>query len=101
MWIERLRVLSQRMRKQFTQIRLHKYVELHLRANPGTDRADLIRRLDYAIDAHRKGVRCQCRAPIWIIGSAEAGLACFTCITGEATPDNDYEIDIGQLNTVA
>ena len=26
-------------------------------------------------------------------GSAFAGNACFTCITGEAYPDGDYEID--------
>ena len=68
------------------------FVELHLRANPGTDRAELIARLEYAIDAYRKDIRCQCGAPIWIIGSAEAGLACFTCITQQAAPDRDYEI---------
>lgn len=28
-----------------------------------------------------------------MIGSAETGLACFTCITGEADPADDYEID--------
>jgi len=89
------------MKTRFTLIRLHKYVELHLRANPGTDRADLKRRLEYAIDAYRKGTRCRCGAPIWIIRSAEAGLACFTCITGEAAPDNDYEIDIARSNTAA
>jgi hypothetical protein len=27
------------------------------------------------------------------IGSAEAGAACFTCITGEAWPDSDSEIN--------
>jgi hypothetical protein len=28
-----------------------------------------------------------------VIGSAVVGNACFTCITGEAMPDNEYEID--------
>jgi TolB-like protein len=32
-------------------------------------------------------------ADIFSIGSAEVGAACFTCITGEAWPDSDYEID--------
>jgi hypothetical protein len=27
-----------------------------------------------------------------VIGSAETGHACFTCITGEADPSEDYEI---------
>jgi hypothetical protein len=78
----------------FTPISLDGYVELHLRGNPGTDRAELIAQVRYAIDAYRRDVRCQCGAPIWIMGSAQAGLACFTCITGEAAPDNDYEIAV-------
>jgi hypothetical protein len=78
----------------FTPIRLRDYVELHIRANPGTDRAEFTQRLKHAVDAYRRGVRCRCGARIWIIGSAEAGLACFTCITGEATPDHDYEISV-------
>jgi hypothetical protein len=80
------------MKAGFTPILLEDFVELHLRANPGTDRAELIARLEYAIDAYRKDIRCQCGAPIWIIGSAEAGLACFTCITQQAAPDRDHEI---------
>src|SRR5262245_21067107 len=82
------------MKHGFIPIRLEDYVERYLRANSGGDRADLIERLEYAIASFRNDERCRCGAPIWIIGSAEAGLACFTCITGEATPDNDYEIDV-------
>ncbi|MGH8702171.1 MAG: hypothetical protein ACREVR_13510 [Burkholderiales bacterium] len=78
----------------FTPIALHDYVKLHLRANPGAKRADVIARLEDAIDAFRRDIRCRCGAPIWIIGSAEVGLACFTCITGEAMPDHDYEIEV-------
>ena len=37
--------------------------------------------------------RCACGARIWVIGSAEAGNGCFTCITGDAWPRADYEID--------
>ncbi len=86
------------MRTGFVPIRLKEYVELHLRSNPDVERADLIRRLEYAVAADKRGVRCQCGAPIWIIGSAESGLACFTCITGESAPDQDFEIDVTETN---
>jgi hypothetical protein len=82
------------MKVGFSPIKLSDYVELHIRANPGTDRAELTQRLEHAVRAYRKGTRCRCGDRIWIIGSAEAGLACFTCITGEATPDHDYEIAV-------
>ena len=83
------------MKTGFTPISLERYAELHIRANPGTDREDLLRRLRYAMDAHARGVRCHCGEPVWIIGSAEVGLSCFTCITGEAVPHDDYEIMAG------
>jgi hypothetical protein len=57
------------------------------------DRAEFAHRLRQAVDARKAGARCACGAFIWAIGSAEAGAACFTCITGEAWPDSDYEID--------
>jgi hypothetical protein len=80
------------MKTGFTPISLERYAELHMQANPGTDREDLLKRLRYAMRAHERGVRCQCGEDIWIVGSAEVGLSCFTCITGEAVPDDDYEI---------
>jgi hypothetical protein len=82
------------MRTGFIPIGLNEYVDLHLRANAGVERADLVERLQNAIASAERGERCRCGRPIWIIGSAEAGLSCFTCITGEAQPDQDYEIDI-------
>lgn len=75
-----------------TPITLNAYLKKYLRANPEIRPADAKSRLDYAIAAHRKGVRCACGAAIWVIGSAEVGLACFSCITGDANPDGDYEI---------
>src|SRR3990172_1210263 len=80
------------MKAGFTPISLEAYVERHLRANPSTDRSDLVKRLRSAMDAYPRGGRCQCGEPIWIIGSAQVGLSCFTCITGESTPGSDYEI---------
>src|SRR5205807_10305755 len=75
----RILIHETNMKTGFTPIRLEDYVELHLRANPETKRAEVIARLEYAIDAYQRDIRCHCGAPIWIIGSAEAGLACFTC----------------------
>jgi len=76
----------------FVPIKLKKYVRLHLRSNPGANAADVTARLQGALEAYKAGRRCYCGAPIWVIGSAEAGLMCFTCITGEADPSEDYEI---------
>lgn len=45
-----------------------------------------------ALAAWRQGVRCACGNPIWVAGSAVAGYACFSCITGSAQPDGDPEI---------
>lgn len=87
------------MKTGFTLIQLHDYVELHLRANPGVERAEVIQQLESAIGAYRAGTRCQCGAPIWIIGSAQAGLGCYTCITGRTSPDHDYEIDVADKDT--
>jgi hypothetical protein len=76
----------------FAPIALDDYVALHLQDNPAENRIELINRLRSAVAAHREGVRCSCGAPLWIIGSAQAGHGCFACITGESTPDGDYEI---------
>lgn len=87
------------MKTGFTPIQLHDYVELHLRANPDVERSEVIQQLESAIGAYRAGARCQCGAPIWIIGSAQTGLGCFACITGLTAPDHDYEIDVADEDT--
>ena len=84
------------MKTKFKPIKIEEYVKLHLNSNPGTNRDDLLQRLEFAAASAKNGVRCACGNPIWIIGSAEAGLSCFTCITGEPHPDNDYEIDFNE-----
>ena len=78
----------------FTPISFDAYVDLHMRSNP-KDMAseEVISMLRSALTAHKNGTKCHCGNPIWVIGSAFAGDACFTCITGEAYPDGDYEID--------
>jgi hypothetical protein len=77
----------------FVPIAFDRYVDLHMQSNPSTDREEFVARLRHAVDARKAGARCRCGALIWAIGSAEVGAACFTCITGEAWPDSDYEID--------
>ena len=82
-----------KVRPGFVPIPFDRYVDLHVQSNPSVDRAEFAHRLRQAVDARKAGARCGCGAFIWAIGSAEAGAACFTCITGEAWPDSDYEID--------
>ena len=78
--------------RTFTPISLDDYIARHLAANPGDDRAELIANLTTALAAFKAGATCSCGEPIWVIGSAFAGLACFTCISGEADPSQDFEI---------
>ena len=84
------------MDPRFEPISLDAYVALHLKANPGVSRADLIKRLRYAAEASLAGKTCICGNPIWIVGSAAAGLMCFQCITGSAAPDCDYELILSE-----
>ena len=82
------------MKNGFTPIPLDEYIEKHVQANPNVSRQDIKERLEFAIAEYRAGKRCSCGGNIWIIGSAEVGLACFTCITGDAYPSDDYEIEV-------
>lgn len=88
------------MTSGFKLISKDEYVELFLKSNPSDCRDDVVARLDDALAAHRDGRRCSCGEPLWIVGSAEAGCGCFTCITGESTPSDDYEIELGASSFV-
>jgi hypothetical protein len=90
---ERHRGAMFKVKPGFVAISFEHYVDLHVQGNPSIDKAEFARRLRQAVDARKAGARCVCGALIWAIGSAEAGAGCFTCITGEAWPDSDYEID--------
>ncbi len=81
------------MKTGFAPIRFDDYVERHLESNPGCSRKEIADGLKDALSAYKKGVSCDCGEPIWVVGSAVMGYSCFTCITGEAKPDDDYEID--------
>lgn len=77
----------------FKPISIDKYVKLHLKNNPLEKEKDLRKNLDFALKAYHNGERCNCGNEIWVIGSAAVGNSCFTCITGEGHPTDDYEID--------
>ena len=77
----------------FVPISLERYVALHLKSNPGENGRLFRQSLEEAVRAKRAGKFCTCGNPIWAIGSAVAGYACFTCITGQADASADYEID--------
>ena len=77
----------------FTPIEMEDYIRRHLKSNPDTSRKEIETGLRSALTDYKAGVKCDCGNPIWVIGSAVMGNACFTCITGEAMPDSDFEID--------
>ena len=77
----------------FVPISIDKYIKKHLESNPSEDEIDLRKRLNTALTDYQKGEKCACGNDIWVIGSAFVGNSCFTCITGESYPIDDYEID--------
>lgn len=76
----------------FVPITIDGFLVLHSKSNPDVDPEELRSLLNEALEARRDGEKCDCGEPIWVIGSAVARHACFTCITGEAVPDGNYEI---------
>ena len=76
----------------FTFTTIADYVREHVKSNPQADRAELTLRLRKTLEAQQDGEKCTCGEEIWVLGSSEVGLMCFTCITGEAVPNSDYEI---------
>ena len=77
----------------FKPITIDGYVKLHLKNNPTENEKDLRKHLKAALNDYKNGVKCYCGNDIWVIGSASVGNSCFTCITGESFPNDDYEID--------
>ena len=90
-------------RGNFIAISIAQYIPLHLKSNPKdrlascTSRHSIARvkrtlALRESLRAAENGECCDCGEPIWVLGSAIAGRGCFTCITGEASPSDDYEV---------
>lgn len=78
----------------FIPISIDAYVKMHLKNNPGKQENNIKPRLIAALANYKKGIKCDCGNDIWVIGSAVVGNSCFTCITGESEPTDDYEIDV-------
>jgi hypothetical protein len=81
-----------RSRGGFIPISIAKYIPLHMKSNPRESRSALETALRESLEAAENGECCDCGEPIWVLGSAIVGRGCFTCITGESTPSDDYEI---------
>ncbi|MFM9838003.1 MAG: hypothetical protein ACKVOQ_07045 [Cyclobacteriaceae bacterium] len=78
----------------FLAISMNDYLKKHLASNPSENEDDLRKRLNVALADYQNKVKCDCGNDIWVIGSASVGNSCFTCITGESEPTDDYEIDL-------
>jgi hypothetical protein len=78
--------------RSFTPISFDDYIAKHLAANPSDDRAEVVANLATALAAFKSGATCSCGELIWVIGSAFAGHACFTCISGGTDSSQDFEI---------
>lgn len=77
----------------FIPISIADYVKINLRGNPNDKGQVLTDNLIKALNDFRNGIKCECENDIWVIGSAFTGNSCFTCITGDSFPSDDYEID--------
>jgi len=79
---------------KFVPISIDNYIIKHLESNPSENEKELRKNLESALADYKNGIKCTCGNDIWVIGSAAVGNRCFSCITGEAQPDSDYEIDL-------
>ena len=77
----------------FLPISINSYIKKHLKNNPGVNEKDLRKQLNKALADYRKGIKCSCGNDIWVVGSASVVNSCFTCLTGESFPTDDYEIE--------
>lgn len=80
------------MKNGFNYISIEEYIKSYININPKENSKELRKRFQEVIEDRKKGIKCYCGNEIWIVGSAIVGNSCFTCITGEAYPDDDYEI---------
>ena len=80
----------------FAPISASRFLERFLKDNPSEKRKVTEDRLQDALKYALAGGRCtMCKTnPVWVVGAAAgAGYLCFTCTTGDAVPDDDFEID--------
>ena len=80
----------------FTPISIEKFIKNQMKSNPKDNPNEVKKQILRALKDYKNGVKCSCGNDIWVIGSAFSENMCFSCITGETYPDDDYEI-IGAL----
>ena len=78
-----------------TIISVKDFVKKTVKANPGTNAAELSESCKAVLNDKRNGAVCQmCGGKIWAAGAAVTGTyLCFSCMTGEADDREDYEIE--------
>ena len=81
------------MKHGFTPISIENFIKSFIESNPKENSIVLRQGLQRALRDYKNGETCDCGNQIWVIGSALVGNRCFTCITGDACPDDDYEIE--------
>jgi len=81
------------MKRGFKPISVNDFIKQYLVKNPSESEKEVRQSLNKALTDFKNGVKCTCGNDIWVIGSAFAGNSCFSCITGESYPSDDYEID--------
>jgi len=76
------------------KITTEKFAKMYVKNNPGEIFNEIKSNLKTALKRKKAGAICvNCGEPIWAAGSAIVGFnGCFTCITGESDPSEDYEI---------
>ncbi len=77
----------------FTPISIDDYVKIHIKNNPDQEERDARKLIHAAFSDYLKGARCSCGNDLWVIGSAFMGNGCYTCLTGESSPSDDYELE--------
>ncbi|SDE65538.1 hypothetical protein SAMN05216464_108110 [Mucilaginibacter pineti] len=77
----------------FEPISVRAYIYLYVANNPSEKKQEVEERIRETLSVALSGKKCSCGNPIWVVGGADAGHYCFTCITGETIPKDDYEID--------
>ncbi len=77
----------------FIPISIDSYIKKHISNNPNENEKKLRECLNSALADYEKGVKCSCGNALWVVGSATVGNSCYTCITGNRYPNDDYEIE--------
>ena len=78
----------------FEPISMDECLRMLLKNNPHAKETEIKEKLKWAVSLKKEDVRCLCGKKIWALGSALAGHPiCYSCTTGKALPDDEYEID--------